>query len=86
MNRDSINSSMNNSILFRPSETLEYEPKKFTSKAHKWGQYFFKNSRFFRMNFEAMLVVSDWNKINVLTAREFTIIDVSNSISKVLMK
>ena len=51
--------------------------KELKSKAHKSGDYFMNNSRFFRMNFESMLVISDCNKIYVLTGREFAIIDVS---------
>ena len=51
--------------------------KELKSKSHKSGDYFMKNSRFFRMNFESLLAISDCNKIYVLTGREFAIIDVS---------
>ena len=76
MNQDSINSIMSDSKFFKFNDTQDNNLKELKSQAHKCGDYFFKNSRFFRMNFESMLVVSDCNKINVLTAREFTIIDV----------
>jgi hypothetical protein len=54
------------------------KPKKvLKSEGTEKTDFFTRNAKFFRINFEQMLVVSDCNRINVLTAREFNIIDVS---------
>jgi Ser-tRNA(Ala) deacylase AlaX len=53
--------------------------KSLKSKAKEKTDFFTRNARFFRINFEKMLAISACNKIHVMTAREFTIIDVSDN-------
>lgn len=66
--------------LFKQNKDVQLPPviaKELKSQAHKSGDFFTKNSKFFRMNFEILLAISECNKIYVVTGREFAIIDVS---------
>jgi len=58
------------------TKVIDKPKKNLSTKARGKTNFFNKNSKFFLINFEKMYVVSDCNRINVMTAREFSIIDV----------
>jgi len=68
----------------KETEKPKVPPKQLKSKVNEKTHFFSRNSKFFRINFEKMFAISACNRIKIMTAREFTIIDVSSHCLKIL--